>query len=323
MKSARVLALALAPSLALVACASSSDSGAPPPAAGSAGAAGASGTAGMAGSGAVLEGDYDPAPVGGARPAKVYVPGSYLAGTPTPLLVLLHGYGASGIAEEIYLGLRPIADEKGFLLVHPDGTIDASKRRFWNATDACCDFGNSQVDDVGYLSGLVDEIAARFTVDPSRVMLLGHSNGGYMSHRLACDRSAKFSAIASLAGMTWADDARCGSPGPIAVLQIHGTADDTVPFDGETFQGTAQPSAAATVAKWAAFGGCAVGPTEAPALDLDRDLVGAETTVTAWSGCKPGAAAELWAIQKGSHVPALSRAGMTRIVEFLLAHKKP
>ena len=48
-----------------------------------------------------------------------------------------------------------------------------------------------------------------------------------------------------------------------------------------------------------------------------------ETTVTTWGGCKPGAAAELWAIQKGSHVPALSPAGVTRIVEFLLSHKKP
>ncbi len=300
----------------LAACGSSSEPSASPP--------GGAGAAGSAGAPAIVDGDYDPVPVGGPRPAKVYVPGSYVEGTPTPLLVMLHGYGASGLAEEIYLGLRPIADAKGLLLVHPDGTIDAQKKRFWNATDACCDFNKTNVDDVGYITGLVDEIAARFTVDASRVMLLGHSNGGFMSHRLACEKSGKFSAIASLAGMAYADDARCGSPGPIAVLQIHGTADDTVPFDGEALAGgISAPSAEATVAKWAAFGGCTSGPTQGAPLDLDRDLAGDETTVSRYDGCKPGAAAELWAIQKGSHVPALSQAGVTRVVEFLLSHHKP
>ena len=85
--------------------------------------------------------------VGGARSTQLYVPASYDAATPMPLVVLLHGYTASGAVQETYLQLQKQADAQGFLYVHPDGTLDASKNRFWNATDACCDFQGTDVDD--------------------------------------------------------------------------------------------------------------------------------------------------------------------------------
>ena len=98
---------------------------------------------------------------------------------------------------------RPLAEARGFLYCYPDGTIDRWGNRFWNATDACCDFGNTGVDDAGYLRGVIEEIARRFAVDRKRVYLIGHSNGGFMAYRMACQSADLIAGIASLAGTTF------------------------------------------------------------------------------------------------------------------------
>ena len=285
----------------------------------SGGAAGASGsgTAGGAGEGLA---DYDPTPVGGERPTKVYVPLSYRADHPAPLVVLLHGYGVSGLIQEALFQVAPRAEEHGFLYAHPDGRADKTGKHFWNATDACCDFGLTGVDDSAYLLGLVDEIAARWSVDPKRVYFMGHSNGGYMAHRMACDHADRIAAVASLAGAMWNDTSKCKPAAPISVLQIHGTADDMVAYDG-----TPQyPGAKKTVEDWAAFDGCSLAPdTSSPNLDLDESLPGDETTVTKYAaGCKGATDAELWTIVGGGHVPGLSKTFLPDVLGYLLSHPK-
>jgi polyhydroxybutyrate depolymerase len=155
--------------------------------------------------------------------------------------------------------------------------------------------------------------------------MVGHSNGGFMSHRMACDRADRIAAIASLAGATWADPERCQPSGPVAVLQIHGDDDQTILYDGGAIQGDAYPSAPVTVATWAATNGCA-GQLEATAdrLDLVSDLEAEETRIDRFGEC-PGASAEveLWTIEGGGHIPALAQPGWPdAIVDFLLAHPK-
>jgi len=73
-----------------------------------------------------------------ARPVKVIVPAGYEAGTPAPLVVLLHGFGTTGDIQSAYLGMDAASDRAGMLLVHPDGTKNVIDKQFWNATDACC-----------------------------------------------------------------------------------------------------------------------------------------------------------------------------------------
>ena len=121
---------------------------------------------------------------------------------------------------------RPLAEARGFLYCYPDGTIDRWGNRFWNATDACCDFGNTGVDDAGYLRALIEEIARRFAVDRKRIYLVGHSNGGFMAYRMACQSADLIAGIASLAGTTFLDPSRCAPSEPVNILHIHGTADD-------------------------------------------------------------------------------------------------
>ena len=95
----------------------------------------------------------------------------------------------------------------GFLYAFPDGTRDRLGNRFWNASDACCDLFQSGVDDVAYLTAVIDDMSARFHVDAKRIHLVGHSNGGFMSHRYACDRAERVAAFVSLAGDNYKDAA--------------------------------------------------------------------------------------------------------------------
>ena len=87
---------------------------------------------------------------GGARPATLVVPGSYDPATPTPLVLVLHGYSTNTTYAAPLLQLTAAASTAGFLMIAPAGTVDSTGNHFWNATDACCNMENSQVDDVAY-----------------------------------------------------------------------------------------------------------------------------------------------------------------------------
>ena len=256
------------------------------------------------------------------RPFDVYVPASYNADTPMPLVVLLHGFGGSGASQDQYFGLQPLADSRGFLYVHPDGTLNVIGKQFWDATNACCGFG-TQVDDVAYLSALVQNVQSNYNVDPKRIFFVGHSNGGFMSYRMACDRADLVAAIVSLAGATWDDNTKCSPSEPVSVLQIHGTADEVIGFEGGTLLGNDHPGARETVADWSANNGC-TGPTaEVPTpLDLDSSIPGDESSATEYTGCPVAGAVELWVIPGAPHTPPLSPSFAEDIIDFLFAHPK-
>lgn len=256
------------------------------------------------------------------RPFEVFVPSTYSGETAMPLVVLLHGFGASGIIQNLYFGLQPLAESRGFLYVYPDGTTNAIDRQFWNATDACCGFG-STVDDVAYLTALVEDVQSNYTVDPKQIYFVGHSNGGFMSYRMACDRADMVAAIVSLAGATWVDNDKCDPSEPVSVLQIHGTADETIQFEGGTLLGNDHPGAGETVAYWSDNNGC-TGPAAelSTQRDLDSNIEGDEATATEYTGCPVTGAVELWVIPEGPHIPPLSPTFGTEIIDFLFAHPK-
>jgi polyhydroxybutyrate depolymerase len=275
-------------------------------------------------------GDFDPAPFGGDRPAQLYVPSGYSDATATPLLVLLHGYSASGAVQDLYLGLRQHAESRGFLYIFPDGTVDKAGNHFWNATDACCDFDGTHVDDSSYVSALIKEVGTRYKVDPKRVFLVGHSNGAFMSYRMSCDHADQIAAMVGIAGATWLDPGKCKPAAPVAVLQVHGTADTEVLYDGAASLGTlpgngGYPSAKVTMSTWAGYDGCATTlDTSAPNLDLDDTIAGNETSVSKYaSGCKSGSAVELWSIAGGKHLPNFSTSFDPKMLDWLFAHPKP
>ena len=271
--------------------------------------------------------------VGGDRPVTVHVPPGYDPATPAPLLIVLHGFGSSGKEHDAYFHLGEEAARRGYLYAYPDGSRDRGGDRFWNATDACCDFDPTGVDDAAYLSGIIKEIQASFSVDPKRVDVIGHSNGGFMSYALACAHADQIAAIASLAGATFVDPTRCTPTEPVAVLEIHGTADDTIAYAGGTIDlgagrtAAPYPGAEASVATWATYDGCGASSVVDGAIDVDADVgspdAPEEATVTRWTGCRPGGAAELWTIPGGGHGPNLSAAFPAAVLDFFEAHPKP
>lgn len=265
--------------------------------------------------------DPPPTVFGGDRPVTLQVPATYDADRSYPLLVLLHGFGGTSLLNQVYLGFANAADARDILVVAPDGTVDRDGKPFWNASDGCCDIYGTGVDDVAYLSSLVEDIRAAYNVDSQRVYAVGHSNGGYMSYRLACERADLFTAITSLAGVAaFGDPSVCVPSEPVSVLQVHGDADETVPYGG----GQGFPGAVASVERWATYDGCGGTLTEAGTLDIEKRLDGDETTTSTVTSCPSPVATELWTIHGGAHSPVLDNPTFSDLVwTFLDDHARP
>jgi polyhydroxybutyrate depolymerase len=260
----------------------------------------------------------------GRGPVIVHVPASYDPAIPTPFLLLLHPYSGGGQQIGNYLGIGPVAESLGFIYMHPKGTTNGFGQKFWNATDACCDFENSSVDDSGYLRDLLDAAKAQLNVDPARVHVAGHSNGGFMSYRMACDHSESIASIASLAGATHFNPADCAPAMPLHVLQIHGTSDGTIGYNGGNIGGSQYPSAFESVTQWVNFGGCDLVSTMGAPINLVGNIAGPETTVERFeSNCSSRASGELWSMVGAGHTPSLSGAFTTQLMDWFYAHPKP
>ncbi|MDG1477352.1 MAG: T9SS type A sorting domain-containing protein [Vicingaceae bacterium] len=157
----------------------------------------------------------------------LYVPVSYSVTTAAPLVFNFHGLTSNATAQLFYGEFRPIADTAGFLIVAPQGTVNQQGDTYWNAG-----FGGT-VDDVGFTEALLDSISAAYNINQDRVYSTGMSNGGYMSYYLACNLSDRITAIASVTGaMTKGLPNTCNPDHPTPVMEIHGDADATVPYNG-------------------------------------------------------------------------------------------
>jgi polyhydroxybutyrate depolymerase len=269
-----------------------------------------------------------PTAFGGERPVELRVPDQYDHDVATPLLLVLHGYGINGAVELGYMRLDRLLDDPGVLLLAPDGTLDQEGSLFWNTEHAGCAIGGSGPlpDDVGYLVGLLDEVSAVWNVDPDRVYVFGHSNGGFMAHRLACDHADRIAAIISLAGAPALEEADCAPSEAVSVLQLHGDADDTVSYvGGDEIIDVAcpYPGAEETAARWARHDGCSDTLEDSgERLNLVSALEGDETRVERHPGCGSGVGVELWTIVGGGHIPAFRNDVYVPLWGFLDAHPK-
>lgn len=269
----------------------------------------------------IVDGDFCPLSlcplpetIHGDRPAEFIVPTDYDPTKEYPLVVVLHGFGATGPVQSFYMGIDRQVDERDFILVHPNGTELPNGSRFWWSGASCCGF---EVDDVGYLTELIDEAKSTFSVDDERVYLVGHSNGGFMSWTMACERSELITAIATLAGSSFLDEADCAPRAePVSVLQIHGDADATIEYEGST----AFPSALEMFDRHAGFLGCDATVTVGDPLDVERTLSSPDTTVQSReSGCVAGTSVELWTIEDGSHIPFFELTFAEQLLDWLFA----
>lgn len=243
---------------------------------------------------------------GRARVFRVHIPPAYDATKPTPVVLNFHGYGLNEQLQELLSQLSTVADEEGFIAVHPrglslpeiTGTTPApdagpDDSRGWNA-GGCC--GPSQVlgvDDVGFVDAMLAALASDVCVDARRIYATGLSNGAFFTYRLACERAQLIAAIAPVAGMEALTP--CTPSRPVPVLHFHGTADMSISYDGGTVPfGGSYPSAPESVARWAERNGC-----KGPLVETYQQ---GDSTCVTHSGCSPeNATATLCTVEGGGH----------------------
>ena len=166
---------------------------------------------------------------GETRQYILYIPESLPPNA--PLIFLMHGFTGSATGMYNYSGMQSVADENGFAVCYPDGTIDQNGDRFWNVGYSF--HQNQTVDDVGFLSTLAVHLQNEYNLSPENTFASGMSNGAEMSYMLACFAGDKFGAIAPVAGTMFGESWTDCSTEPIPVLEIHGTNDNVTLWDGD------------------------------------------------------------------------------------------
>ncbi len=222
----------------------------------------------------------------------LYVPAIYTPGTSVPLILNFHGYTSNAFEQLNYGDFRPIADTAGFIVVHPMGTVDLLGNTHFNVG-----WGTSQVDDLGFTAALIDSLSASYSIDQDRIYTTGMSNGGFMSYYLACELSDRIAAMASVTGtMNVNQPATCSPAHPMPVMEIHGTADATVPYTGNILFGTTP----AAIAYWVNYDHCDPTPLITSIPDNDQaDGCTAEHQV--YSNGDNGSTVEHFKIIGGEH----------------------
>lgn len=223
----------------------------------------------------------------GPRSFDIHVPPGLDPSKPAPLVFAFHGGGQNAWQFEGFTHIHDKSDSSGFILVEADGTLALGPSALptpspdagvvlevWNAGN-CCEYAaqtNGNIDDVGFVDRMIDKIEGETCIDPKRVFATGFSNGGMLSHRLACQLSNRIASIVAVSGGSGETDYdtnphetlfECNPSRPVPVLHIHGTQDACYPFDGGwgplslvTFE-----PVKVTIQDWLTRNGCSNGAT--------------------------------------------------------------
>ncbi|MEM7115437.1 MAG: PHB depolymerase family esterase [Chloroflexota bacterium] len=186
----------------------------------------------------------------------LYLPNSYDGETAVPLMLNFHGFGMTASEQLAWADMRSVADAENFVLVYPQGTL-LDGFPHWNA-GLDTEENKSDADDFGFVETLIDEISAQHNIDLERVYATGYSNGAFFAYSLACFQSDKIAAIGSVAGTMLTETyQQCSPLHPTAMINIHGTADDVVPYAG----GEGLTPIEDVLAYWADFNQTTASPT--------------------------------------------------------------
>ncbi|MFH1622351.1 MAG: PHB depolymerase family esterase [Candidatus Omnitrophota bacterium] len=233
----------------------------------------------------------------------VHVPSSYNKTGPTPLILAFHG--GMGFKEHMatdkYYNLISKSDKEGFIVVFPNGASKLRSGKFatWNAGNCCGYARDNNIDDVGFVKEMIDDIKSKLNIDPKRIYATGMSNGGMFSYRLACDLTDTFAAIASVAGTDNYDS--CNPTAPISIMHIHAKDDTHVLFNGgcgpEAFKDptkvtdfTAVPE---TISRWVKRNNC----NNVPKRVLEKEGVYCDL----YTGCDGNVQVKLCVTETGGH----------------------
>lgn len=166
---------------------------------------------------------------GEMRRFTLYVPKSIDTLKATPLVLNFHGSGMTALEQMFYTKMNKTADQYGFIVVYPQG-----KSNDWNVGyDMDYDKGPN---DVSFTDLLIKKIQKKFNIDANAIYAIGLSRGGFLTHRLVAELPNTFAAIATV-GAPIPNEVAKRHPNQknIAVLLVHGDADQIVHFNGKEF----------------------------------------------------------------------------------------
>jgi len=214
------------------------------------------------------------------------------------LLIALHGGLGWSEQFESNSGFDGLAEANQFIVVYPDGTnaqADSRKLLTWNGGMCCGPAAAQKVDDVGFISKVIDVLSTTLPIDLRRVSATGHSNGAILAYRLACELSDRISAIGVQAGVL---GVLCTPAKPVSVFHIHGLADTNIPINGGKGSGVSGvefPSPQEAPKAFALTNGCTQGPVN------QRDPTNPDVIARTWSGCSESRAVQFVTVAGASH----------------------
>jgi polyhydroxybutyrate depolymerase len=219
---------------------------------------------------------------------ELHVPGDLDPQNPVPLLLVLHRWLESGQAMAYMTSFNEIADREGFIVTYPNAAGGS-----WDT------FGGEYRDDVRFVLAVIEDVAAAHPIDRGRVYVTGASNGGFMTHVLACAAPETFAAAAPVKGLMSAALAEEHPSGPpVPILIIHGTSDGLVPYDAQSVLGARTLTVPGAVAYWVARNGCDPTPVVEELEDRDPGD-GTRVAVERYAG--GGAPVVLYRVEGGGH----------------------
>ena len=232
--------------------------------------------------------DFD----GWERSYAVFLPKSYDGTKNYPLVIYLHSYGWTAQKGMNYTALNEVADTHDFIAVYPGA------RTNWNSgIGDHSQWPTRDNDDVGFIEALIDVLSSDYAVDSEMVYATGYSNGGFMAHKLACQLSHRIAAIAAVGGVISNSVlADCNPLRTMPVLQIHGTKDPWVPFEGNG----AWHSVEETLAYWIDFNHCV--STDTIILDDVDPTDGSTVEMTSYTNCTDNSNVIFYKLINGGHI---------------------
>ncbi len=259
---------------------------------------------------AAVANNADSITVGGlTRTYLIHIPPSYDKTKSMPLVIALHGGGGSGknMVKLTRGGFDALSDQKGFVVVYPDG-IEKNWNDGRSGEEAGYRAHKDKIDDVGFISALIDHLISKLNINPKRVYITGMSNGAIMSYRLACELTDKITAIAPVAGnMPQNSFPSCSPSRLISVLAINSVNDPLMPFAGGDITGPFGMkklgkvlSTDESVRFWARHNNCSLSPVIMYEPDKDQKD-GTRVRKEDYNKCKAGTEAILYAIEGGGH----------------------
>lgn len=245
---------------------------------------------------------------GMTRTYRVYVPSRPKA--KAPVVLVFHGGFGTGARVAAQTGFDAEAEKRGFVAVYPDGI-----GRTWNA-GLCCGAANRlDLDDVGFVTKLLDKLGRQRQIDPQRVFATGISNGGLFSYVLACRLAVRIAAAAPVAATL---DSDCKPRQPVSILHVHGLDDQNIPFaGGDGPRGVVDvewPPVQQGIDAWRRLDTCSGSGTTS-----ERGAI----TTTSWTACRAGTEVRLVTLAGIGHTwPKEPYAATREIWRFFATHPR-